>query len=68
MTEFSTLTTKIKPIATKDYVTLAKRPMYSVLDSNTLYQDFQLTSDLTAVATAIDFMISREEDLKSYRL
>jgi dTDP-4-dehydrorhamnose reductase len=64
ISESAPLTTKIKPIATKDYVTLAKRPMYSVLDSNTLYQDFQLTSDLTAVATAIDFMISREEDLK----
>lgn len=63
-TEFSLLTTEIKPIATKDYVTLAKRPLYSVLDSNTLHNDFQLTLGITEVATAIDFIISREEHLK----
>ena len=33
---------KVKPIETKDYLTLAKRPQYSVLNKSKIKTDFKI--------------------------
>jgi dTDP-4-dehydrorhamnose reductase len=40
--EFSNLDCRVKPIETKDYPTLAKRPHYSVLNKSKIKNDFKI--------------------------
>lgn len=40
--EFAGLNCKVKPIQTKDYPTLAKRPQYSVLNKTKIKEDFKI--------------------------
>lgn len=41
--ELGKIKCKLTPIQTKDYITLAKRPKYSVLDKSKIKSDFKLT-------------------------
>jgi len=41
--EISNIDSKVIPIETKDYPTLTKRPMYSVLDKSKIKSDFKVT-------------------------
>ena len=41
--ELAGLNCKINPILSKDYPTLAKRPMYSVLDKTKIKEDFKIS-------------------------
>ena len=47
--ELAGLNCKINPILSKDYPTLAKRPMYSVLDKTKIKEDFKISSRLERI-------------------
>jgi dTDP-4-dehydrorhamnose reductase len=51
------LNTKVTPITTAEYPTAAKRPAYSVLNCQSLLQDFDIKPETTAVLCAVRHMI-----------